>query len=76
MNLSGKSKTWAGKNEPRRRGSSFMPPELNPAALNIPLRKMFSGSGSGDIFTGGGTPVKMGSRVAFDQRVPGQQFSF
>jgi hypothetical protein len=47
-----------------------MPPELNPAALNIPLRKMFSGSGSGDIFTGGGTPVKVGSRVAFVQHVP------
>jgi hypothetical protein len=43
------------------------PRGLNPAAFDIPLGKMFSGSGSGDIFTGGGTPVKMGSRVAFVQ---------
>jgi hypothetical protein len=33
------------------------------------LRKKFFGSGSGNIFTGGGTPVKMGDRSAFFKKI-------
>jgi hypothetical protein len=36
-----------------------------PAAFEITLEETFGGSGSGSVFTGGGTPVKMRSRVSF-----------